>query len=158
MRRFGTIFAATAVACVLSLGGHGSVHAAGLGAYTNTQVVHDVTQTTPEVNACTGAPGSLTVTYHEVSHTTWHDGTGGTSIAINGTFSFVPTDASQPSYTGHYALTLVHEEHFAHDTSTFTLNMRWIGSDGSVLEVHEGGHYTVTSSGVYVSFDSSRCG
>jgi hypothetical protein len=118
------------------------------------------------VNPCTGAPGTLTVTFHNVTHMTTRP-TGGASFTstTNGTFSFVPADSTLPSYTGHFVMwdgaqtqNLGPSGPTGQFTQTGTFSVNGQGSDGSHLVFHEVFHITTLANGtVTVAFDKRTC-
>jgi type 1 fimbria pilin len=112
------------------------------------------TDSRAEQNLCSGAPGTLTIVFSGVLHTTDSgDGTFHMTGATTGTVTFVPDDLSQPSYTGHLT------ERFGGDTNTFTIanNIVLHGSDGSLGKQHILFHITVNANGtVTTSIDTNR--
>jgi hypothetical protein len=133
--------------------------AAGAGAVSFTQTVHNVTETGTDVNPCTGAPGTLTLTYNAIFHiTTLANGTYWATFTQTGTFSFVPFDSSQPSFTGHFTVWDGDNWNNRNTTETFTLSITGTGSDGSKLRAHETEHLSVSATGITISFDKFRCG
>jgi type 1 fimbria pilin len=112
------------------------------------------TDSRAEQNLCSGAPGTLTIVFSGVIHTTdLGDGTLRMTGAMTGTVTFVPDDPSQPSYTGHLT------ERFGGDTNTFTIanNIVLHGSDGSLGKQHILFHITVNANGtVTTSIDTNR--
>jgi hypothetical protein len=136
-----------------------SATAAGAGAVSFTQTIHHATETDTDVNPCTGAPGTLTLTYNAIFHiTTLANGTYWATFTQTGTFSFVPFDSSQPSYTGHFTVWDGENWNNRNTTETFTLTIRGTGSDGSTLRAHETEHLSVSATGITISFDKFRCG
>jgi hypothetical protein len=132
---------------------------AGAGAVSFTQNWHNVTETSTDVNPCTGAPGTLTLTYNAVFHlTTLENGTYWATFTQTGAFSFVPFDSSQPSYTGHFTVWDGDNWNNRNTTETVTFMVRGTGSDGSTLMFHEVGHISTSASGATLSFDKLRCG
>src|SRR5262252_8931642 len=82
-----------------------------------------------EQNLCSGAPGTLTIVFSGVIHTTDRgDGT----LQMTGTVTFVPDDPSQPSYTGH----LTERSGAGAGTVTIADNIVLHGSDGSLGKQH----------------------
>lgn len=137
--------------------------AAGAGAISFTQNFHNVTETDASNNPCTGVSGTLTLTYNGVFHVTvLTSGQGaGTSWAtgtLTGGFSFVPDDAAQPSYTGHFTTWFGDNNNLQNGSETSTLNLHGTGSDGSTLTFHDVAHMSVSASGVTISFDKASCG
>lgn len=118
-------------------------------AQAQTTTVHfSGTESSPDVNPCTGAPGTATQTLKGVSHITeLPNGTAHATTTVTGAFMFVPNDPSQPTYTGH--ATFWDGENFNSKTLTFTftghVNVR--GSDGSRITDHFVAHVTVHSDG-----------
>jgi len=132
---------------------------AGAGALSFTQNWHNVTETSTDVNPCTGAPGTLTLTYNAVFHLTMlENGTYWATFTQTGAFSFVPFDSSQPSYTGHFTVWDGDNWNNRNTTETVTFMVRGTGSDGSTLMFHEVGHISTSASGATLSFDKLRCG
>ncbi len=71
---------------------------------TETETIHfSGAGTEPElINPCSGATGTLTFAYQGVLHITELDrGTYQAALSSTGTWSVVPDDPTQPSYTGH---------------------------------------------------------
>jgi hypothetical protein len=132
---------------------------AGAGAVSFTQNWHNVTETSTDVNPCSGAPGTLTLTYNAVFHvTTLENGTYWATFTQTGAFSFVPFDSSQPSYTGHFTVWDGDNWNNRNTTETVTFMVRGTGSDGSTLTFHEVEHISSSASGATLSFDKLRCG
>jgi len=132
---------------------------AGAGAVSFTQNWHNVTDTSTDVNPCSGAPGTLTLTYNAVFHvTTLENGTYWATFTQTGAFSFVPFDSSQPSYTGHFTVWDGDNWNNRNTTETVTFMVRGTGSDGSTLTFHEVEHISSSASGATLSFDKLRCG
>jgi hypothetical protein len=137
--------------------------AAGAGAMSFTQTFKNVTEVSTDVNPCTGAPGTLTITYNGVFHVTELTsgigaGTFWTTGTQTGTFTFAPFDASRPSYTGRFTVWFGDNDNLRNDAETVTFRVRGIGSDGSVLRFHEVEHMSVSASGVTLAFDKPTCG
>jgi hypothetical protein len=99
MRRFITLLTAIAG---LALFATPSAIADPPEVETDVQKVVTVTFENSE-DRCTGEPGTTTVTFNIVVHTTeqgpgiFHD-----NQTLTGTFTFVPDDPSEPSYSGHF--------------------------------------------------------
>jgi type 1 fimbria pilin len=111
-------------------------------------------------NLCSGAPGTLTIVFSGVVHTTdLGDDTLHMTGTTTGTVTFVPDDPSQPSYTGHLTersgegvdtITGVH-------TMTIANNIVLHGSDGSLGKQHILFHLTVNANEtVTTSIDTNR--
>jgi hypothetical protein len=142
----------------------GVAQAGGNGAQTFTQIDKNVVEVDPpgsgNGNPCSGADGTLTLVYNDVFHGTinktgsWFTGT------LTGTFSFVPVDPSQPSYTGRFTTWFGDENNKQNDVEHSTLNIHHgVGSDGSILRVHDNAQATMNANGVVtVSFDKFVCG
>src|SRR5262249_1281506 len=110
-------------------------------------------------NPCTGAPGTVTLTYNGVLHFTvnkagslWATGTQ------TGDFVLVPDDPAQPTYTGHFTAWFGVSDNRQNgvDHSTFTIH--GTGSDGSKLQFHDTMHLSASASGAVVSFDKPSSG
>jgi hypothetical protein len=133
--------------------------AAGAGAVSFTQTIHNATETDTDVKPCTGAPGTLTLTYNAIFHvTTLANGTYWATFTQTGTFSFVPFDSLQPSFTGHFTVWDGDNWNNRNTTETATFTVHGTGSDGSRLAFHETEHISSSATGLTVSFDRPRCG
>jgi hypothetical protein len=155
-RRFVLILLAVAATMVVAAP---SASAAGAGAVSFTQTAHNVTETSTDVNPCTGTPGTLTLTFNAIFHvTTLANGTFWATFTQTGTFSFVPFDPSQPSFTGHFTVWDGDNGNLQNSTETATFTVVGTGSDGSTLMFHETEHFSVSATGVTTSFDNPRCG
>jgi len=112
------------------------------------------TDSRAEQNLCTGAPGTLTIVFSGVTHTTdLGDGTLHMTGTTTGTVTFEPDDPSQPSYTGH----LTEQSGQGTDTITIADNIVLHGSDGSLGKLHILFHLTVNANGtVTTSIDTNR--
>jgi hypothetical protein len=131
----------------------------GNGATTTTYNFHNTTQTFPSANPCSGVLGSLTVTFNGVVHQTinkagdeWDTGT------MTGDFVFVPSDTSQPTYTGHFETWFGDSLNNHNTVNHFTFHVHGIGSDGSILDFSETAHLSTNASGApVVVFDKASC-
>jgi hypothetical protein len=120
-----------------------------------TETIHvSGTDSRAEQNLCSGAPGTLTIVFSGVVHTTdLGDGTFHMIGTMTGTVTFVPDDPSQPSYTGH----LTERSGQGVDTITIADNIVLHGSDGSLGKLHILFHLTVNANGtVTASIDTNR--
>ena len=127
--------------------------AAALAAETET-IHFSGTDSRAEQNLCSGAPGTLTIVFSGVIHTTaLGDGTLHMTGTTTGPVTFVPDDPSQPSYTGH----LTEQSSQGTDTITIADNIVLHGSDGSLGKLHILFHLTVNANGtVTTSIDTNR--
>lgn len=159
VRLLGVLFAVAGV----SLVGATAAQAGGNGAQTFTQIDKNVVQVMPpgsgNGNPCSGADGTLTLTYNDVFHGTinktgsWFTGT------LTGTLLFVPLDPSQPTYSGHFTNWFGDENNLKNDVEPSTFNVNASGSDGSHLVFHENDQATMNANGVItVSFQHAFCG
>jgi hypothetical protein len=160
MKNLRVLFAASVAALSLWGVSQTSVHAAGAGAVTFTQTDHNLVQVIPDnQNPCTGVYGTLTLTMNDVFHvTTLANGTDWATGTSTGTLTFVPYDSSQPSYTGHFTQWFGQNDNLMNGNGTFTFSVHATGSDGSTLLYHEVAHFSVSATGVTVSFDRPTCG
>ena len=120
-----------------------------------TQTIHfSGTDSRAEQNLCSGAPGTLTIVFSGVIHTTdLGDGTLRMTGTTTGTVTFVPDDPSQPSYTGH----LTERSGQGTDTITIADNIVLHGADGSLGKLHILFHLTVNANEmVTASIDTNR--
>ena len=117
------------------------------------------TTSTPDVNPCTGVPGTSTDTVKGVTHVTeLPDGSFHETTTVTDNFTFVPDDPSQPTYTGKntfwFGANLNSQNNF---TSTYTAHFIAKGSDGSRIAGHVVAHVTLHADGtVTVEFEKER--
>jgi hypothetical protein len=154
--------AAVAIVGLLWLAGPAAL-AARAAATTFTQHLEDVViQSVHEPNPCSGSPGTFTLTAaHGVfSYTTTASGTTGT-FSAEGTGSFVPDAADQPSGSGQFAISDTFTSQLQTGTHTNTFSAQLHLSDGSTVIFHETVHMTFNADGTGgVSFDRAvlHCG
>jgi hypothetical protein len=148
-------FAAVALAATGLFGASLAGTPALASANTQTVHLHNVTQSGPNQNPCTGAAGTLTQTFNAVFHITKLDnGTKHVTSTVEGTFSFDATDPSQPDYTGRFTDWFGGNLNQRTRTLTDTFSIHHaVGSDGSILKAHEVFHATFGPNGVVVAFD-----
>ena len=117
------------------------------------------TLTFEDVNPCTGATGTTTQTFKGVTHLTeLPDGSFHATITETDTFTFVPDDPSQPTYTGKSTF-WSGENLSSRNSFTATVTGRFMvkGSDGSRLTGHFMAHVTLHPDGtVTVEFEKER--
>jgi hypothetical protein len=123
-----------------------------------TETVRGVTETFPEVNPCSGATGTVTVTYNAIFHVT-DDPQGGFHITgtQTGTFTFVPNDASEPSFTGRFTTWFGGNVSTNTDGFWSTFRVRGTGSDGSTLLFNAVEQFHVSNGEVHVEFFLENC-
>jgi hypothetical protein len=131
---------------------------ASAAAITTTQTVKDFTESFSEVNPCTGDPGTVTVTYNGVFHTTI-DPTGGFHVTgtIAGTFEFVPDDATQPTYTGRVTNWFGGNIGANGEGFWSTFSVTGFGSDGSVIHFNGNMQFHLSNGVVHVDFTLGNC-
>ena len=124
-----------------------------------TQTFHDVTQTSPSTNPCTGVPGTLTLTFNAVFHVTINTatGTGHFTETTTGSFVFVPDDPTQPTVTGHFASWNGENQNIQNFAATATFNLHGTGSDGSRLQGHFLAHISVSATDMTIVFFKTTC-
>ncbi|HEX6554332.1 MAG TPA: hypothetical protein VF026_16320 [Ktedonobacteraceae bacterium] len=137
--------------------------AAGAGAISFTQTFHNAVQSFPSPNPCTGASGTVTLTFNGVFHVTeltsgQGAGTDWATGTMTGTFVFTPDDPTQPSFTGHFTTWFGQNDNLRNGVQTSTFALHGTGSDGSTLNFHEVTHLSFSASGITVSFDKPSCG
>jgi hypothetical protein len=128
-------------------------------AQAETTTVHfSGTESSADVNPCTGAPGTATETLHGVSHLTeLPNGTAHAATTVTGTFTFVPDDPSQPTYTGHATFRNGENLNSKTITATFTGHVNVRGSDGSQITDHFVAHVTINANWTAaVEFETER--
>jgi hypothetical protein len=156
--------AATALACgAFLLFGAPSAMAEGAGAVSETQVFHNQVDTFTDFVPCTDVPATITTVSNGAAHVTYLTsgigaGTFWFTITQTGTVTVVPDDPSLPTYTGHFAFWDGDNGNLQNATETDTLEVRLIGSDGSVINAHLLEHVTVTATGLTFEFDKAVCG
>lgn len=141
----------------------GSAAAAGEGAVTFTQTFQNASETLPFANPCTGAPGTATITFNGVMHVTFvTSGPGaGSFLAVGnetGDGMLTPTDPSLPSYSGTFSTHFDDADNLHNGADSTTLSIHATGSDGSTLDFHMVEHFSISATGVTVSFDNLTCG
>jgi hypothetical protein len=116
------------------------------------------TDSRAEANLCSGVPGTLTIVFSGVIHTTdLEDGTVHVAGTTTGTVTFVPDDPDQPSFTGHLAERFGQNVNASNSTMTVADNIVLHGSDGSLGKQHILFHLTVNANGtVASSIDTER--
>ena len=114
----------------------------------------------PGANPCTGASGTVTLTFNGVAHVTLNTATGTGHITETqaGDFVIVPDDSTQPTFTGHFAEWDGANFNIQNFAATATLNGHGTGSDGSTITFHMLEHFSVSATGVILSFDQMHCG
>ena len=127
------------------------------------------THTDPAANPCTGDPGTFTITYAGVFHTT-QNAAGGTRTTgtLTGTFVFDTTDLARPDYTGRFTETFGDNTNSNNQLATSTFRLRGTGTDGSTAQFHTMAHITAqtidfpgdppTVTGIKVNFSRLQCG
>jgi hypothetical protein len=125
---------------------------------TTTTIHFSGTESSPDVNPCTGAAGTATQTLHGVTHITeLANGTSHETTTVTGSFMFVPDDPSQPTYTGHATFWDGENFNAKSITVTFTGHVNVRGTDGSHLTDHFVAHVTINANGTAtVEFETER--
>jgi hypothetical protein len=164
MRRLITGVAALGAVLLMAI----PAQASGAGAVSVTQTFHNATVSMSSPNPCTGAAGTITLTYNGVNHVTFLTsgvgaGTGWGTFTATGDFAFTPTDPSQPSFTGKFTAWDGFSFNLNNFAATSILVVHGTGSDGSSLTFHDVMHTTVlnplsNSPTIVVNFDKPTCG
>ena len=155
MKRLGSLIGILTFAAFA--GGVLTASPAGARATTETVHVTNVTESNPDVNPCSGATGTVSMTYSGVFHSTeLPNGTSWFTGTLHGTLSFVPDDATQPSYAGKFTTWFGDENNLRNEVEHETFRVRLLGTDGSVLMAHETAHMGTSASGLSFSFDKIR--
>jgi hypothetical protein len=153
--------AAIGVVPLLALASAGA-YAGGNGATTFTDTQQGVVMVVDFVNPCTGDPGVVTAVENQVFHGTLNkNGSHGSWMTgnIEGKATFVPTDPSRVTYTGHFSATFGDQISQGDGVEHSTFNINASGSDGSHLVFHENAKAVLNADGtVTVSFDHLFCG
>ena len=104
---------------------------AGARATTETVHVTNVTESNPDVNPCSGATGTVSMTYSGVFHSTeLPNGTSWFTGTLHGTLSFVPDDATQPSYAGKFTTWFGDENNLPNEVEHETFRVSLWGPTG----------------------------
>jgi len=127
-----------------------------------TLVQRDVSMLVPSVNPCSGVPGTFTLTFSNfIQHVTVNGALDAKFTSTGtGSASFVPDDATQPSYAGHveasFGTSVNRNNSVLHDT----FNSRLTGTDGSTITAHMVDHASVSAGGIanVFSITSITCG
>lgn len=163
-KRVSLSAAATSVAAIaLLLLPLSTASAAGAGAVSFTQTFHNAVQSFPFPNPCTGASGTVTLTFNGVFHVTeltsgQGAGTDWATGTMTGNFVFTPDDPTQPSFTGHFTTWFGESDNLRNGVQTSIFVIHGTGSDGSTLDFHEVTHLSVSATGITVFFDKPTCG
>jgi hypothetical protein len=166
MRAIRVSFLIVAVLAVAALPATAGAH--GGKAETFTATFKDFEETFPEVNPCSGVPGTVTVTQNGVFHVTVHpDGHFHLTGTFTGPFTFVPDDPSEPTFEGRFTTWFGENHNTNMANATFTFSVRGKGSDGSSLKFNAVAHITAatidfstdppTLTDVVVEFEKARC-
>jgi hypothetical protein len=161
MKRLIASLAAVGAVFVLAL----PAQANGAGAVSVTQTFHNVTQTfvPPDpmaFNPCTGEPGTLTLTYNGVAHANVLTsgigaGTGWFTFTATGSVMFAQDNGV--TYTGKFTAWDGENLNLQNFAATSILVANLTGSDGSSLRFRDVAQFTVSASGITVSFDKPTC-
>jgi hypothetical protein len=119
----------------------------------DTETIHfSGTEARAELSPCSGAPGTLTIVFSGVVHTTrLADDIVHLSVTTTGTVTFAPDDPSQVSYTGHLAEWSGTNANSMNSTLANAENVVLHGSDGSLGKQHILVHLTVNANGTVTS-------
>jgi len=139
-----------------------SALAAGAGAVTVTQTFHRATTSFPGVNFCNGDTGTVELTYNGVAHATFLTsgnvaGTGHMTFTSTGDFVFTPDDPASVTYTGHVTTWDGENVNLQAYAATATFTAHATSSDGSTLTFHNVAHFSVSASGITISFEKPSC-
>lgn len=151
----------TAASLVLLL--TSTAFAVGAGAVSVTETFHDATMSFPAANFCTGETGTVELTYNGVAHATFLTsgnvaGTGHATFTATGDFVFTPDDPTGVTIMGHVTTWDGENVNLQAYAATVTFIGHGTGSDGSTLTYHDVAHFSVSASGVTISFDKPTCG
>lgn len=154
--------AVAALACGALVFAAPNAFAAGAGAVSFTQVFHDQVDTFSDVVPCTDVPATITTTSNGALHvTSLTSGIGaGTfwfTITQTGSVTIVPDDPTLPTYTGHFTFWDGDNGNLKNGTETFILEVRLVGSDGSLINGHFLEHATITATGATLEFSKAVC-
>ena len=133
------------------------------GAVSVTETFHDVTMSFPGINPCNGDVGTVALTYDGVAHATFLTsgtaaGTGHATFTATGDFVFTPDDPVKVSYSGHLTAWDGENANLQNYGATSTFVVHATGADGSTLTYHDVAHFSVSATGVTISFDKPSCG
>jgi hypothetical protein len=116
------------------------------------------TESSADVNRCTGVPSTLTRTFKGVTvMTELPNGTSHATTTMTATSTLVPDDPSQPSYTGKSTFRMGENVNSKTFNFTFTARINLLGSDGSRITDHVVVHVTINANGTAtVEFENAR--
>ena len=81
---------------------------------------------------------------------------GATEDHRNAVAAFV--NKQKPTFTGHFTVWFGDNDNLRNGTETFTFSVHGVGSDGSVINVHEVAHVTFDANGdPKIEFDKLAC-
>jgi len=149
MRSFKRGWVAAAVIGLLVLATP-TAFAGGNGAFTDTQVFHDVTDSFPTDSMCGSPAGTITVTYSGVLHATVTSA-GDVRLTANleGDFILVPDDITIPTFAGHFVTVVGVGDHGNGSVQQSVFSALGTATDGSgaTLDIHGVAHVSVSASG-----------
>ncbi len=179
--RFAALGLGAALIAVVGLLGTGSTALAGGKAQTFTDNIHNQTEVFYDFGLCSQADvvARITLTENSVFHVTeLSNGTFHVTGTFTGTFLIEPViatlvegpdgelipvpadpplDLSKPSYTGRFTTWFGENGNLNNGNSTFTFRAKGVGSDGSTVQLNEVAHFSVSATGVEVSFETLNC-
>ena len=149
-----------AIAASLALAGVASA-AGGTHTQSFTNNFHG-TQTSSDLNPCTGTTVDVASTTNFVNHITYFPASDESWFTFTEEDKVTAVDETTGVvYTGHDTIWGNSNVNRQNQNSSFTNTLHLSGSDGSSIVLHEVAHFTMTPSGdVSVSFDKARltCG
>ena len=117
---------------------------------TDTQNLHNVTQTFSVGAQCAAPAGTVTATFNAVMHVTVNTaGDVWVTATQEGWFTFVPDDVTMPNFAGHFAVWFGLSDNNRNSVLHDTFNIRATATDGSgvTIAVHAMDHLSVSASG-----------
>ena len=138
------------VATLIALSSLVALSIAPAAAVSDTQVVHDVTQSFSADVSCGSPPGIITVTYSGVFHATVIDG-GHVRLTANlhGTLVLDPDDPALPTFAGTFVTTfgLSDNTNSTVQHQAFSSRASAIDGSGATLDIQGVEHLSISASG-----------
>lgn len=124
------------------------------GATTTTERVRHVDVNPGETNPCSGSIGTITNYEQDVFHiTALTDGTYHLTGHSTARVTFEADDPTYPSYSGRETFSIAESSNSRNFTVTSTHHVRVKGTDGSFITISEVVHFSVSASGISVTFE-----
>jgi hypothetical protein len=140
--------AGIAIGLVAAISAAPTAMAAGNGAFTDTQTIHDMTQSFPTDSMCGSPAGTLTATVSGVLHVTVKGTDVRLAATLQGEFTLLPDDVTLPTFAGHFVTVFGRSDGDGSTVQHEAFNAHGVATDGSgaTIDIHGIDHLTVSPS------------